>query len=66
MDWASRLRDGRSLIPDLPLVESEADLGLAIFDAFFVSGDASTIYPPPRSLRQISVPPLNRGLLYLS
>jgi len=32
VDWADRLRDGRSLIPDLPLNEDEADMGLAIFD----------------------------------
>jgi phage terminase large subunit-like protein len=31
-DWEERLRKGHSLIPDLPLNESEADLGLAIFD----------------------------------
>lgn len=32
-DWADRLRDGRSIIPDhLPLVESEAKAGLAFFD----------------------------------
>ena len=32
VDWADRLRDGRSLIPDLPLNEDEADMGLAFFD----------------------------------
>src|SRR5438093_5711508 len=31
-DWEDRLRQGRSLIPDLPLVESEAKLGLAFYD----------------------------------
>jgi phage terminase large subunit-like protein len=31
-DWGDRLREGRSLIPDLPLNEAEADMGLAIFD----------------------------------
>jgi phage terminase large subunit-like protein len=31
-DWEDRIREGRSLIPDLPLVESEAKLGLAFFD----------------------------------
>lgn len=31
-DWEDRIREGRSLIPDLPLVESEASLGLQIFD----------------------------------
>jgi phage terminase large subunit-like protein len=30
-DWEDRLREGRSLIPDLPLVESEARLGLRFF-----------------------------------
>lgn len=31
-DWEDRIREGRSLIPDLPLVETEANLGLDIFD----------------------------------
>lgn len=31
-DWEQRLRDGRSLIPDLPLIEEEAALGLQFFD----------------------------------
>jgi phage terminase large subunit-like protein len=31
-DWEDRIRDGRSLIPPLPLNTSEADLGLAMFD----------------------------------
>lgn len=31
-DWERRIRAGKSLIPDLPLIESEADLALAIFD----------------------------------
>lgn len=31
-DWQDRIRDGRSLIPDLPLNEAEADLALAMFD----------------------------------
>lgn len=31
-DWEQRLRDGRSLIPDLPLIETEAALGLQFFD----------------------------------
>jgi hypothetical protein len=31
-DWEDRLCEGRSLIPDLPLVESEARLGLRFFD----------------------------------
>ena len=32
VDWADRLRDGRSLVPDLPLIESEAQMGMAFFD----------------------------------
>lgn len=32
VDWADRIRSGRSLIPDLPLIESEAAMGLAFFD----------------------------------
>jgi phage terminase large subunit-like protein len=32
LDWEDRLREGRSLVPDLPLIESEAKLGLAFFD----------------------------------
>lgn len=32
-DWPDRLRAGRSLVPDLPLFESEARDGLAYFDA---------------------------------
>jgi phage terminase large subunit-like protein len=31
-DWEDRIREGRSLIPDLPLNKAEADMGLAIFD----------------------------------
>jgi phage terminase large subunit-like protein len=31
-DWEGRIRDGRSLIPDLPLNEGEAKVGLAMFD----------------------------------
>jgi phage terminase large subunit-like protein len=31
-DWADRLRTGRSLIPDLPLIETEAAMGLAFFN----------------------------------
>ncbi len=31
-DWAERLAAGRSLIPDLPLFEADADLALAIFE----------------------------------
>ena len=31
-DWQDRIREGRSLIPDLPLNEAEADLALAMFD----------------------------------
>lgn len=32
-DWEARIRSGRSLIPDLPLVQSEADFGLQFFDS---------------------------------
>lgn len=31
-DWQDRIRSGRSLIPELPLCEGEASLGLAFFD----------------------------------
>lgn len=31
-DWEARIREGRSLMPDLPLFASEADMGLAFFD----------------------------------
>lgn len=31
-DWESRIRSGRSLIPDLPLDEFQADRGLMLFD----------------------------------
>jgi phage terminase large subunit-like protein len=31
-DWEDRLREGLSLIPDLPLNQAEANLGLAFFD----------------------------------
>ncbi|WP_316188314.1 MULTISPECIES: terminase TerL endonuclease subunit [unclassified Bradyrhizobium] len=31
-DWEDRIRDGRSLVPDLPLFADEADMGLAFFD----------------------------------
>lgn len=31
-DWEQRMRQGRSLIPDLPLIEDEAAMGLAFFD----------------------------------
>lgn len=31
-DWEDRIRDGRLLIPDLPLIKSEASMGLAFFD----------------------------------
>jgi phage terminase large subunit-like protein len=33
-DWQERIRDGRSLLPDMPLNDEEADLGLAMFDEF--------------------------------
>lgn len=31
-DWADRLRTGRSLVPTLPLFQSEADRAVAVFD----------------------------------
>ncbi len=31
-DWATRIREGRSLIPELPLIETEARTGLQFFD----------------------------------
>ena len=31
-DWETRLRAGRSLVPDLPLFREEADLATAFFD----------------------------------
>lgn len=31
-DWEARLRDGRSLVPDLPLDKAEADRAVAIFN----------------------------------
>lgn len=32
VDWEARIRAGQTLIPDLPLIESEAKLGLQFFD----------------------------------
>ncbi len=32
LDWQDRIREGRSLIPDLPLFEEEARLGLQFYD----------------------------------
>ena len=31
-DWETRIREGRSLIPELPLIEAEARMGLSFFD----------------------------------
>jgi len=31
-DWETRIREGRSLVPDLPLVNAEAEMALRIFD----------------------------------
>src|SRR5215208_882389 len=33
IDWESRIRHGRSLIPDLPLFEEEAETAVRFFDA---------------------------------
>jgi phage terminase large subunit-like protein len=32
VDWETRIRAGKSLMPDLPLFEGEASMGLALFD----------------------------------
>lgn len=32
-DWEDRIREGRSLVPDLPLFDSEAEAAVAFFDA---------------------------------
>src|SRR5450755_1218865 len=32
VDWEDRIRAGHSLVPDLPLIESEADIALAFYD----------------------------------
>lgn len=32
LDWEDRIREGRSIIPDLPLFEEEATMGLQFFD----------------------------------
>jgi phage terminase large subunit-like protein len=32
VDWQDRIREGRSLIPEFPLIKSEAQMGLAFFD----------------------------------
>lgn len=32
IDWEERIRSGRSLVPDLPLIEDEAEMGLGFFD----------------------------------
>jgi phage terminase large subunit-like protein len=37
VDWEDRIREGRSLIPDLPLNAGEAELGLAFFDEMKLS-----------------------------
>jgi phage terminase large subunit-like protein len=31
-DWEARIREGRPLVPELPLIQDEADLGVAFFD----------------------------------
>lgn len=36
-DWIDRIREGRSLVPDLPLFEKEANDGLAIFNEMRVT-----------------------------
>lgn len=37
VDWEDRIREGRSLIPDLQLIASEASLGAAFFDEMRLS-----------------------------
>src|SRR4051812_10321019 len=32
-DWTDRIKDGRSLVPTLPLIQREADRAVAIFSA---------------------------------
>lgn len=32
IDWQDRIREGRSLLPDMPLFEAEASMGLAFYD----------------------------------
>lgn len=32
LDWEDRIREGRSIVPDLPLNEAEAKMGLSFFD----------------------------------
>jgi phage terminase large subunit-like protein len=32
LDWQDRIRQGRSLLPDMPLLEEEAQMGLQFFD----------------------------------
>lgn len=32
LDWEERIRNGRSLMPELPLFDGEAEMGLAFFD----------------------------------
>src|SRR5262245_54786061 len=31
-DWEDRIREGRSLLPDLPVIQSEAEMGVRFFD----------------------------------
>ena len=35
-DWEQRLREGRSLVPDLPLFQDKADRAVRIFDKLCV------------------------------
>ena len=32
IDWEDRIREGRSLIPDLPLLADEADMAVSFYD----------------------------------
>ena len=43
-DWETRLLQGRSLIPDLPLIEAEADMALQMFDELQLPDQPDTPY----------------------
>lgn len=43
-DWEERIRNRESLVPDLPLFEEEADLGLKIFDGLQLPDVPGTPY----------------------
>lgn len=43
-DWESRLKSGKSLIPDLPLFKAEGDRGVAVFDKLRLADVPGTPY----------------------